>query len=260
MLFLPLALFAISLQERVAYIIGKQKFAQNRLVINTVFSDSSRFYKEDGSINMLKVVKTLQRLGLIPQSYKEAKAEEIEFLSYSHPLLFFKLALDSLDEAAVFDYTIQAMESDSDGALIRVAFVSSLVPDPVKIMRFLQKNGMKVLTLSHIDGVWRYVVDSSFAFLAAPKLTQSLHFDTIRHPFWIRVEGNRKIVVRAKPKTHWHPKIYIFNANFEPIEVIKKREQMRQIVLRLPKGGYYIKIADTFAISNIQYGIDVFAK
>ena len=66
--------------------------------------------------------------------------------------------------------------------------------------------------------------------------------------------------MRAKPKNHWHPKLYVFNERFEPVEVIAKREQLLQIVLRLPKGDYYIKIADTFAISNMQYGIDVFAK
>lgn len=257
---LPLSLFAISLQERVAYIIGEHKFIQNRLVINTVFSDSSRFYKEDGSIDMLKVVRTLQRLGLIPQTYKEARAEEIEFITYSRNPLFFKLAFDALDEAAVFNYSIEEMAQDSDSGIVRISFVSTLVPNPLKIMRFLQKNGVKVLTLSHIDGVWRYILDFSNAFLAAPKLEKVLHFSTIRHPIWIRVKGAKRVIVRAKPKNHWHPKLYVFNERFEPVEVIAKREQLLQIVLRLPKGDYYIKIADTFAISNMQYGIDVFAK
>ncbi len=259
LLFLPLLLFGVSLQERVAYIIGEQKYEQNRLVINTIFSNSSHFYK-NGSIDMLKVVKTLQRLGLIPQKYTAPKQESIEFVTYSHTPLFFKLAFDALQEATVFGYTIEKMAQDSDGGFVSVKYFSTLVPDPVKIMRFFEKNGAKVLTLSHSNNRWLYIIDFSNAFLAAPKLQSKLHFSNIRSPVWIAVEGGRKIVFRAARGAHWHPKLYIFDERFEPIEVVRKTNQLRQVVLQLPKGRYYIKIADTFALNNLQYGMDVFVQ
>lgn len=258
LLFWPLLLFGVSLQERVAFIIGKQKYEQNRIVINTVFSRTSYFYK-NGSIDLFKVVKTLQRLGLIPQKYATLKKESIEFVTYSHTPLFFKLTFDALQEATVLNYAIKKIAQDSDGGFVSVQYISSLVPDPIKIMHFFKKNGGKVLTLSHIDNRWLYVVDFSNIFLAAPKLQKNLHFTHIRQPIWIAVEGGRKIVLKAK-RAHWYPKLYIFNEQFEPVEVVRKRAKLRQIVLKLPKGRYYIKIADTFTLNNIQSGIDVFAQ
>lgn len=257
--FLPLLLYGVSLQERVANIIGQQKFMQNRLLVNTIFSHDERFYK-NGSIDMLKVVKTLQRLGLISQKYDKPRQEQIEFITYIQSPLFFKLVFDVLQEATVVDYVIEKMEQDHDGAFVRVVYKSNLVADPVKIMKFFHKNGIKVLTLSHSNGVWRYIIDFSKAFLAVPELKKKLYFTNIRYPIWIVVNGQKKIVVRALNSTHWHPKLYIFNENFEPVEVIRKRKHLRQIILRLPKGRYYIKIADTFVLNNIQSGIEVFAQ
>ena len=152
------------------------------------------------------------------------------------------------------------MAQDSDGGFVSVKYFGTLVPDPVKIMRFFEKNGAKVLTLSHIHDRWLYTIDFSNAFLAAPKLQTKLHFANIRRPVWIAVEGGKKIVFRAAKRTHWHPKLYIFDEHFEPIEVVRKTDQLRQIVLKLPKGRYYIKIADTFALNNLQNGMDVFVQ
>ncbi|BCD62838.1 hypothetical protein NitYY0826_C1723 [Nitratiruptor sp. YY08-26] len=257
-LLLPLLLFAASIKEKVKEIIGTEKFNQSLLIINTVFANEKRFM-HDSQVDMLKILQTLKKLGFIKSSLEAPQKQSIELYSFTANPLVYKLFLRSIEEAGVFRYQIDRIVQDDDGVFARLSFYSSFIADPVKITKFLHHYGAKVLSVVVEENSWRYYIDFTQARFAALSLQKELHIPNIRKGVWIESNGFTSFLIKSHRKNHWHPRIYIYDSNLNPVDVIKKTKRVKKLRLKLPKGFYYIKIADTFTIDNIKYGIDIYA-
>ncbi len=256
---LSLLLHAASVKEKVREIVGEQKFNQSRLIINTVFANEKRF-KNGSSIDLYKILYTLKRLGFLQSSFAKAQNQSIELYSYLANPLVYKLFLRSLQEAELFGYRIERIVQDEEGVYLRILFRSTLAADPVKITKFLQTHGAKVLSIVRDGYNWRYYVDFSRASFPALRCNKELHISYVRRALWIVSGGNTALLLKSHPRNHWHPAVYIYDRYLYPVETIKRSKHVKSLRIKLPKGFYYIKIADTFTLENLKYGIDIYAK
>jgi len=239
--------------QSVQKMIGPGSYAQNRLILSTVFSQRERFYK-DGRINYLKVSQVLKRLGFIPESFKSAANQSILFHSFVSSPLFLRLGMGAMEGGGAFDYGFDRLQRDEDGMVIGFVYRSSHAFDLPGALKFLENRGAKVLGVERVGSGWRLFCDPSQALLV-PR--GALSKERVDEPLWFNVSRMEAIQIHSHPKNHWHPLIAMYDRDLRPLGLIDMSEQKRSLRLSLPKGCYYIKISDKYTIKNIKYGLRI---
>ena len=258
-LLLALSLYASAIDDRIIGLIGLRTFEQNRLILNTVFSQTDR-YKKNGLIDMVEVARILERLGFLPKKLKAPTPQEVWFFSYNNPRLFFRLTEEAMQEVYIFNYTITHIQQDEDGVLQAFAFTSANIPDPVRIGSFLRSCGIKILDIQRQGDTWRYILDSSTASLKVPRVEKSLDIKKSTSALWLNVSQTFALSIVAKKGDHWFPKIFIYDKQLRPLGQIERSGPVRRLEISLPNGSYYIKISDKFTAKNIKNGFVILPK
>ncbi len=259
LLVVALFVWAESVQEKVIGLIGEEKFIKNQAILHSVFLDESRYEKSDGLVDVVKIAKILKRLGFIQEKFAAPRLQRIEFFSYNNPRLVYKIVFDLL-KSALFGYRIVSIKQDSDGVVIVVNYTSNLLADPVKIGKFLGKNGIKIIDISHTNNRWVYTLDASEALLDCDTIQDKKVYKSLRAPLWIKLINKTKVIVQARLSHHWYPALYLYDDRLKPLRSVVYTTKVDRVELSLPSGLYYIKIADRFTIKNIKHGIVVVAK
>ncbi len=254
-----LAIWASTLQEEIISIIGPEKFERNQAVLNAVFLDQNR-YMRNGMVDVVKVVQVLDRIGLIQKDFATPQKHEIVFKAYTHPYLFFKVALDALKAADLFEYEIIKMEKNDQQFLLHIAYTSSYLADPVAIARYFDTCGMGVVHIQKEQMRWEFTIDAKSGLLQVPLVDQKASIAPIRKAVWIRVENKKKLIIFSALGNRWFPKIFIYDRWLKPVDVVQKDKKSFKLLLQLPKESYYIKISDKFTIKNIKNGLRIVAK
>ena len=251
---LALSLWAGALQESVERLIGPEAYAQNRLILKTVFSHKDRFYK-NGRLNFVKITYVLKRLGLIPEKFETKRLQRVAFETFESSPLFMKLMMKAMEEAEVFGYVIDEVERDEEGMRIVFSFESIQAFDAPLVASFLEKSGVKVLGMEQREGVWRLFCDARDGRLGTVAIEDRTIF--VREPLWIGVAGKERVWIESHPKNHWFAQIVIYDQELHPLQLIEKSQKTDSLEIALPKGSYYIKISDRFTTKNIKYGLRI---
>ncbi len=246
-----LFLSAGALEQSVRKIVGERTFAKNRLIITTVFAHKDRFYRE-GRLDLVKIVRVLRRLGLIKERFSQPTPQEVLFSSFDRSPLFLRLAMEGIEQGGILGAVISKAQVDEEGAALAFGVVSQEAIDIAGIGAYLQRHGVKVLGLDRQGERWHLFCESSQAFL-----TQAKEPETLSEPIWLNVFGKKKITITSHSKNHWYPQVAIYDRKLRPLELIEKSQKTDSLEIALPKGSYYIKIADKFSIKNIRYGLGI---
>ena len=246
-------LFADSIHQNVQKMIGQRTYSQNRLILNTVFSQPGKFYK-NGRIDYVKVAQVLTRLGLIRERYEKPVRQDVIYQSFDNTPLFLRLMMDSLQKGGVFDYVIKDVQRDDEGAVVGFSFRSAGAFDLTEALRYLENHGAKVLDVEKIGDGWRIFCDVSQAVLV--RSAEHAH-ERVDEPLWINVAKKSRLIVDSHPKNHWHPLIVLYDRRLHPLRLIEMSHKRDSLEISLPKECYYIKISDKFTIRNIKYGLRI---
>jgi len=258
-LLVGMSLCASVIDDRIVGLIGQKAFEQNRLILNTVFLDTRR-YKQGGFVDMVEVARILERLGLLPKSLPTPTPQKVWFFSYNNPTLFFRLTEEALQEAYIFKYTITHIQRDKDGVVETFAFISTTIPDPVRIGSFLRAHGIKVLDIRHQEESWYYTLDCSQGVLGVPKVAERTKTPKGKPTIWLDISGLSSITIVAIRGNHWFPKIFIYDRFLHPLQRIERPGPVKRLELTLPNGSYYIKISDRFSAKNIKNGFVILPR
>ncbi|BCD68661.1 hypothetical protein [Nitratiruptor sp. YY09-18] len=255
---LTLFAFAASIQDRVAHIVGSSTYNKNRAILNAVFMHTDKFRTPQGTIDTQKIVDVLKRLGMVKLRYPEVRTQSLEFIAYSHPGIFFYKVFDALSAAAVINYSIDRLVRNSDGYAIKVQFQAAYVPDPSTIVKVFQDAGLSVVDIVHNNRSWKYYINAINVHLHALEVDSQIQTGAMQKPVWVHAKGS--ISIHSLNGNHWSPAVFVYDKFLHPIKVIKKNETTKTLDIPLPKGDYYIKIADKFTIKNLRNGLQIVAR
>lgn len=253
--FLGMSAYGGALEDRIVHLIGAHKYNKNRAILHAVFMDAHHFKTSQGWIDTYRVVRTLKRLGLIPLRYPSSQYQILQFSSSGTLRTLLPFVFEVLPEVGVFNYSILSVIKEHDGSAIAIAFQSSYVPDPAKIVRFFQVRGLNVVDIRREDKNWHYYLNPNSINILATRVAGRIELLGLKRAYWVEAHGSIQIV--AKEGNHWFPAVYVYDENLRPIKTILSYKQHRTLSITLPKGHYYIKIADRFTKQNIRNGFIV---
>ncbi len=246
---------ASPLSDKIAHLIGYKKYSQNRAILNAIFMHTDKFKTADGKVDTLKVVRVLKRLGFIKLNYPNRVPQKIRFATFGDPHVFYKLVFDALGSAAVFNYAIESIVKNEEGSAVTVSFSASFAPDPAQIAAVFQNAGFDVSDIRRNGYDWSYFIGAGSLRLHVPRVQGSVELVGLSGSHWVEAFGSIKI--SSHSGNHWIPAVFVYDAHLHPVKTILLYDERRSLEVSLPKGRYYIKIADRFTKHNIRNGFTV---
>ena len=245
------------LDEKIISFIGEESYARNRDYIHINFKNVDRFYVKE-HINIVKVVETLERNGLLHLFFKEPQQYEMTFHSTGDPLFFVKLMGDTLRDIGYYRYVTKESKNDGSGFEWKISLEAEYVTDPVLLRKELATRGCEIIDIVRNSATdWYYSIDTSKAHLKVDKLLsgKTKKYNRLQYAKWLDVSHIKTINIKSHRANYWYPYIALYDSSLRLLKVIKQDKMTKKYSLNLPEETRYISVGDLYTITNIRYGL-----
>lgn len=259
---LQAALAASPLLEKVASLIGPQAYRQNEAFIKIIFSEENA-YVQNGRVNVVKVVERLKENGLLTLFFNTPRQVELTFETNGTPQFFMTLMSETLRDMGYYHYLTDLEVLNNTGFTWRIRMDSEYATDPTALQRELGQRGCRILDLERIsDTRWRYFIDMSGAHLKLTPLApgKKVTLKRLVYPRWLDVTRARKLTLWSLKGNNWYPYIAFYDDSLRLLKLYKRDKRSWQIIMTLPRGCAYVKIADLYSRKNMKAGLSVKAQ
>jgi hypothetical protein len=262
-LFLAASLWAQSpLFEKVRSLVGDETYAANEAFIKIIFSNRQHYVKGD-RIDVVNVIDTLKENGLLKLFYDSPKSLELTFRTNGTPQFFMTLMNDTLRDMGYYHYITESAELSNVGYTWKITMQSEYATDPMALEHELERRGCRILDIERdSDTKWRYLIDMSNAHLKLTPLKPGANFRTKRlvYPRWLNVSDTRKLTVWSLQGNNWYPYIAFYDDDLRLLKLYKREKTSWQVIINLPRGCAYVKIADLYSRKNVNAGFRIQAQ
>lgn len=241
--------------KKIQNLINPATFAKDRAYIDTIFSPKKDFYEDDGSVNSIKVIKTLKDNGILNLFFKKPRDINISFKTKGAPLLFIKIMSDSLQNIGYYKYITKESNLNDSEFTWKINLISEYAADPIILSQELKKSNCKIIdVIKENDSDWTYVVDMKNAELDVIKLENGVEFKLKRslYAYWIDVLNIEKIEISSSSRNDWYPYIAYYDKSLKLVKVSKIDTKKTNITLEIKEDTHYIKISDIYTLKNIK--------
>ena len=248
-------------------IIGKNKYNKNKKLINFLFKKQNKFYVLD-HIDYAKVYKILYDNSLFKKQNKLSKILKINFiLKTSSPLKDFKVLKDVLTKIGYVSLTTTSFQYTKNNVLEwNIVIKSTKHFDIIAFNKALLSCGARLTKVTNLadDSLnSHFAYELEFAYSYVNKAISIPNYEKIRLPFafepvLIRVLDAKQI--RLSYFNKWYAFVTFYDKDLNQLDYKKSFKQRNVFYYKIPKHTRYIKIQDTYAISNIHKGIWVLLK
>jgi len=262
LLLLSIWLAASPLDDKIVSLIGEDAFTQNEAFIHIVFSPEDAFMR-DGRVDVVKVVQTLRDNGLLTLFFKHPQTLTLTFETNGPPPFFLAIMNGTLHDMGYNRYLTDTMRSNNTGFTWQIVMESEYATDPTALQNELARRGCGILDLERVDEThWRYRIDMSGAHLETAPLPKGRKVTLKRlvYPRWIDVAGARKLTLWSLKGNNWYPYIAFYDDSLRLLKLYKRDKRSWQIIINLPRGCAYVKIADLYSRKNMKAGLSVEAQ
>ncbi len=262
MLLLQGILAGSPLLDKVAALVGEEAYRQNEAFIKIIFSPEEEFV-QNGRINVVKVVERLKENGLLSLFFSSPSNVEITFETNGSPQFFMMLMNETLREMGYYHYLTDSVVLNNAGFTWRIQMESEYATDPTALQHELARRGCRILDLERIrDTRWRYLIDMSGAHLKLKPLEpgKKVTLKRLVYPRWLDVSRVRKLTLWSLKGNNWYPYIAFYDDSLRLLKLYKRDKRSWQIIMTLPRGCAYVKIADLYSRKNIKAGLSVEAR
>jgi hypothetical protein len=260
---LVLSLFGGALEDSIKSLVDEDTYNKHHKLIAILFEDTQSFML-GGSVDSVKVAKTLEENGLLNLILPESKIVELSFAySGENPLFFVKSMNDTLQKMGISFFLIKEAKLDKNGFLWTINFTARIVPDPVLLAKRLAKYNISINSLERLDNThWFYRVDMSRAVLPARELKAGESFQLIRpiRPVWFNVSKIKRLILRERPGSHWYADVVVYDKMLHILSMKQNDTRTRYMNLKLPPDAVYVKVSDRFTLENLKSGLQITAK
>jgi hypothetical protein len=266
--FFAIALMAVSvwaespLFDKVRSLVGDAAYARNEAFIKIIFSDQGR-YVQGERVDVVSVAETLKENGLLSLFYDAPKSLELTFETNGTPQFFMTLMNDTLRDMGYYHYLTESAVLNNAGYIWRITMESEYATDPTALQRELSRRGCSILDIERIsDTQWRYFIDMSKAHLKLTPLEpgKKVTMKRLVYPRWLDVSKATKLTLWSVKGNNWYPYIAFYDDDLRLLKLYKRDKQSWQIIINLPRGCAYVKIADLYSRKNMNAGLSVQAQ
>lgn len=243
------------LMQKIQNLVNPRTFAKDKAFIETIFSPKSAYYKEDGRVDSIKVIKTLKDNGVLNLFFKTPREMNISFKTQGTPLLFIKIMSDTLQNVGYYKYMTKESNFDDSGFVWKINLTSEYAADPLILAQELEKNNCKIVdVVRENESDWSYVIDMQKAKLDVAVLEGGVEFSLKRslYAYWLDVSKIGTLDIVSSIRNEWYPYIAFYDKSLKLLNVIKIDTKKTNITLELDPEAYYIKISDIYTLKNIK--------
>ena len=195
--------------------------------------------------------------------YDAPKSLELTFETNGSPQFFMTLMNDTLRDMGYYHYLTDSAVLSNAGYTWRISMESEYATDPTALQRELARRGCSILDIERrSDTQWRYFIDMSKAHLKLKplELDKKVTMKRLVYPRWLDVSKASKLTVWSLKGNNWYPYIAFYDDDLRLLKLYKRDSRSWQIIINLPRGCAYVKIADLYSRKNMNAGLSVLAQ
>lgn len=248
------------LQSRILNILGENYYNRNRSFINKIFSNEEYFY-QNGSLDMYKVVSTLQTNGLLKLKFPKPQEFNVVFISKTSPIFLLRSINKSLSYMGYYYWITNEASYQEDMSKIKVSLITEHIIDPIALLNELSKNGFVSSNITRkSDNEWWYHLS-----LPNPKLPDakfiskgnSINITEIVGEYWIEIGSyNGRLEVSTLNSRNFNPRIIFFDKNLNILEV-QTLSRRNNLNVNIIENTRFIQIKDSESLSNLKGGVNI---
>lgn len=243
------------LLQKIQNLVGERTFTKDRAFIETIFTPKSDYYRRDGSVDAIRVVKTLKENGIIKLFFKTPREIDVSFKTEGSPLLFAKIMSDTLQNVGYYKYITKESNFEEESLLWKINLTSEYAPDPIILAQELQKNSCQITdVVRKNDNEWEYRIDTSKAKLNVSTLEGGVPFNLKRslYAYWLDASQIGTLDIVSSLRNEWYPYIAFYDKSLKLLSVIRMDTKKTNITLEITPQTHYIKISDIYTLKNIK--------
>lgn len=241
--------------KKIQNLVSPKTFAKDRAFIETIFSPKSEFYKDDGMVDSIKVIKTLKENGILNLFFQKPRDINISFKTNGESLFFIKIMSDALQNIGYYKYVTKESSLDGEEFVWKINLTSEYAADPIILSQELKKNGCQISdVVRENENDWSYVVDMKNARLDVSMLEGGVSFSLKRslYAYWLDVSKIESVDITSSLRNDWYPYIAFYDKTLKLLSVIKLDTKKTNITLDINSDVSYIKISDIYTLKNIK--------
>jgi len=248
--------------EKVRLLVGTERFVQNEAFIRIIFADEASFLDAQ-RVDVVRVIGTLKENGLISLFFDTPKQFELTFKTNGTPQFFMALMRETLREMGYSHYLTDSAVLTNAGYTWRISMLSEYATDPLALQRELSRRGCSILDIKRISETqWRYFIDMRDAHMKIKPLVadKKVALKRLIYPRWLDVSQVDTLTLWSLKGNNWYPYIAFYDDNLRLLKLYKRDKKSWQIIINLPRGCAYVKIADLYSRKNMKEGLRVKAS
>lgn len=241
--------------KKIQNLVNPKTFAKDRAFIETIFSPKKEFYTNDGTVDSVKVIKTLKENGILNLFFQKPRDINISFKTNGESLFFIKIMSDALQNIGYYKYVTRESSFDGVDFVWKINLTSEYAADPIILSQELKKNGCQISDVIRDNETdWSYVVDMTNARLNVNALEGGVEFSLKRslYAYWLDVSKIELLDIKSSARNDWYPYIAFYDKSLKLLSVIKLDTKKTNINLDINNDVHYIKISDIYTLKNIK--------
>ncbi len=248
------------LHEKIINILGDNSYTRNKIFINKIFSNQTNFYK-NGSLDIYKVIHTLQSNGLLKLKFDSPMEFNIVFTAETSPIFLLRSINKSLASMGYSYWTTNEASYQENVAKLRISLMTEHIVDPIALLNELQKSGFVSISVSRdSDNQWTYellLMDSKIPDSRFISKGNSLLITEVVGEYWLELGSSEgRLEIATRNNRSFNPIIVFFDKDLNILEV-KNLSRRSNVNINVVKNTKFIKIKDSVSPVNINSGINV---
>lgn len=248
------------LHEKIINILGDNSYTRNKIFINKIFSNQTNFYK-NGSLDIYKVIHTLQSNGLLKLKFDSPMEFNIVFTAETSPIFLLRSINKSLASMGYSYWTTNEASYQENVAKLRISLMTEHIVDPIALLNELQKTGFVSISVSRdSDNQWTYellLMDSKIPDSRFISKGNSLLITEVVGEYWLELGSSEgRLEIATRNNRSFNPIIVFFDKDLNILEV-KNLSRRSNVNINVVKNTKFIKIKDSVSPVNINSGINV---
>ena len=248
------------LHEKIINILGDNYYTRNNIFINKIFIYLKNFYK-NGSLDIYKVIHTLQSNGLLKLKFDSPMEFNIVFTAETSPIFLLRSINKSLASMGYSYWTTNEASYQENVAKLRISLMTEHIVDPIALLNELQKSGFVSISVSRdSDNQWTYellLMDSKIPDSRFISKGNSLLITEVVGEYWLELGSSEgRLEIATRNNRSFNPSIVFFDKDLNILEV-QNLSRRSNVNINVVKNTKFIKIKDSVSPVNINSGINV---
>lgn len=248
------------LHEKIINILGDNSYTRNKIFINKIFSNQTNFYK-NGSLDIYKVIHTLQSNGLLKLKFDSPMEFNIVFTAETSPIFLLRSINKSLASMGYSYWITNEASYQENVAKLRISLMTEHIVDPIALLNELQKSGFVSISVSRdSDNQWTYellLMDSKIPDSRFISKGNSLLITEVVGEYWLELGSSEgRLEIATRNNRSFNPSIVFFDKDLNILEV-QNLSRRSNVNINVVKNTKFIKIKDSVSPVNINSGINV---